>query len=762
MKRRNLERNMESSGIIGQTEFSVQLGPELLEILSGLYSDIPWALVREYVSNARDGHVKLRARGIEPPQPIDIHVPNRLEPWFSVRDYGVGMDHDTVWLVFSQYGNSTKNDNNDEIGGLGIGAKAAFSYEGSDQWTITAYHDGKQRTYIAARNERGMPTLTLLVDIDTSEPNGVEIKIPVSPNDVERFRDRVSKWCRRFQEATNIIGDREGVRNGDYNPLEYDKKTDEFGWRPKGSGERGIMAVMGGVPYPVDIYAPELGLASSTQKMFDKQGSVDVFFGIGELDIIPSREGLKYTPHTVGLLTARLAGMFTDTVDEFLVDLKAQDTIWEAFQFVQDHADQVQLARSTLGGNKDILWRKQDLTGGLKIDLSVDDIVAAHKGLVDQPTNVRIIRLHKGWRGIDRIQPDLVPSDTDLGVIDPVTNKPKKAEHEFWVGLEDMNAERFWVGDIKGSIRALRRYMKDTYSKYRGANYVHLILGENLNSARIVKVLRGLPVLSVKDKCAHLISDGQVIGRRAPAALRHFNGGDWLPTEVDLKAGGLFVKLVGGELDLTQVPKDWPNKGAHAFRDLVSAGASLGLFDAKRVIGVPKTRWGSIEKLDDWDSFWDVHWEGLKKRARHKLPKSPESSRNIKNSLRELMFVVLTDYTVNLPSSSPVQKLRAAVDKWEKKLDATKDRMNIFRYIAILRKAINGNVEGPTLKAEGIDIQSLEGYNDWLKTRYPLVDALVRQHWNPGHAYQGRVDALTQYIALVDDHVPVTDQPTLT
>ena len=128
MKLRTEKRSIETGGVVESQKFTIRMDAHMASILSGLYSDIPWAIVREYWSNAEDGHAALIKQGKTPAKPIEVHVPNRLEPWFAVRDYGIGMDHDTVFNIYTQYGNSLKNDDNVQKGGFGIGAKSAFCY----------------------------------------------------------------------------------------------------------------------------------------------------------------------------------------------------------------------------------------------------------------------------------------------------------------------------------------------------------------------------------------------------------------------------------------------------------------------------------------------------------------------------------------------------------------------------------------------------------------------------------------------------------
>ena len=167
------EAILSNVGAIG--EFRIRNSAKAFSILSsGLYSNKIRAIIRELSCNAVDSHV---AAGKES-TPFDIHLPNSLEPWFSIRDYGTGLSHDQVTNIYTTYFESTKTDSNAFIGALGLGSKSPFSY--TDNFTVTANKDGSKRIYTAFINEQGVPSIALMTDNDTDEPNGVEVQFSVN------------------------------------------------------------------------------------------------------------------------------------------------------------------------------------------------------------------------------------------------------------------------------------------------------------------------------------------------------------------------------------------------------------------------------------------------------------------------------------------------------------------------------------------------------------------------------------------------------
>ena len=79
---------------VGQIgEFRIRNSAKAFNILSsGLYANKIRAIVRELSCNAVDSHTAAGKMDC----PFDVHLPNSLEPYFSIRDYGTGLSHEQV------------------------------------------------------------------------------------------------------------------------------------------------------------------------------------------------------------------------------------------------------------------------------------------------------------------------------------------------------------------------------------------------------------------------------------------------------------------------------------------------------------------------------------------------------------------------------------------------------------------------------------------------------------------------------------------
>lgn len=180
-----IDHTSECADKIGDVEigdFTIKTTPKSFQILSkGLYSDEISAPIRELATNAYDSHIAAGTENI----PFEVHLPSVIEPWFSVRDFGVGMTEDEVKRIYSTYFESTKTESNDYVGCLGLGSKTPFCY--TDTFSVISYQDGKKLVYTCYL-ENGYPKRAKLAEEDTDEPNGMHVQFAVDENDCYKFR----------------------------------------------------------------------------------------------------------------------------------------------------------------------------------------------------------------------------------------------------------------------------------------------------------------------------------------------------------------------------------------------------------------------------------------------------------------------------------------------------------------------------------------------------------------------------------------------
>ena len=314
------EAVLSNVGEIG--EFRIRNSAKAFNILSsGLYANKIKAVIRELSCNALDSHV---AAGTD--KPIDVHIPTYLEPYFSVRDYGTGLDHDQVTNIYTTYFESTKTNSNSFIGALGLGSKSPFSY--TENFTVTAIKDGVKRIYTAFINDQGVPSIALMTTEETDEHNGVEIRFAVeNQNDFYKFEQEAANVFRWFKELPNFTG-----KSVNISPIEYDTENLIPGVHIR-KNSHASAAIMGNISYPIEVPNAEKTLGDLRHIL---SHGVVIEFGIGELDFQASREGLSYIPQTIESIKTKLEAI-NGRLSEFVAEeVDKIENEWEKSFFLHE------------------------------------------------------------------------------------------------------------------------------------------------------------------------------------------------------------------------------------------------------------------------------------------------------------------------------------------------------------------------------------------------------------------------------------------
>jgi hypothetical protein len=299
-------------------EFRIRNSAKAFSILSsGLYANKIRAIIREYSCNAVDSHVEAGRADT----PFDVHLPNSLEPWFSIRDYGVGLDEQQVRNIFTTYFESTKTETDDLIGGLGLGSKSAFSY--TDNFTIVAIKNGTKRVYTAFINEQGVPSIAPMGEEASDEPAGVEIRFAVEDSyDFRKFQNEAQHVYKHFKLRPVVSG---GIGEFTFTDPEYSDRDIIPGVHANDRGYGSCYAIMGNIEYPLDIPSNmDLGEVGHLLRC-----GLTIEFAIGELDIQASREGLSYIPETVAAVKAKLEALNSVLANHIADEVATVKNEWE-------------------------------------------------------------------------------------------------------------------------------------------------------------------------------------------------------------------------------------------------------------------------------------------------------------------------------------------------------------------------------------------------------------------------------------------------
>jgi hypothetical protein len=329
MKINTQRHDVDANGMMNQRKFTVDAGAHIMAVLSGLYKNPVDAMVREYLTNMFDAYVALkRVRPDAEIVPPVLHLPTALDGNLTFRDYGIGMSLETVWNVYATYGASTKNGSNDEVGGFGLGSKTAFCYNGGASWTIESRYQGEKHIFMAFIGEDGVPNLSHVTTVTSDEPSGLTISIPVRREDHRACIEAANKYVPYFPMSLTVEG-------ATIQPVKYLLKAEKWAIRPSaGRYDNQSRIIMGNVPYPIDqnsrVSVKIANVDDWTVREFLQANSIDFFVNIGDVDIVPSRDDMKYTDRTKAVIATAIERMMTELGSVVGQQLDACNDEWSA------------------------------------------------------------------------------------------------------------------------------------------------------------------------------------------------------------------------------------------------------------------------------------------------------------------------------------------------------------------------------------------------------------------------------------------------
>lgn len=414
-----VKRDIKQGGVMQVARATVAPSRKIFSMFEdNTYGNKPVAILRELVANGIDAHV---AAGT-PNRPVEVTLPTDLDPTFKVKDYGIGMSQEFVigdpdkgipskFMAYSD--GSTKDKDNNQIGGFGIGSKSPFSYV--DQYTLRVVFDGVLSVYTMFKDDEGFPSIGLLGTTTTDEPNGVEVSFPVEAEDIQKFREAAQQALMYFRPLPL-------VENGSVTPPEYSYVGNNWALRKQG-GELGV--IMGGVRYPVATNSLDASLRHSSELSPLLNYGIDLTLPIGAVQPATSREALSYTDKTTPAIKQALLDIVADVVSTFATLFDNEPTLWAAKK---------KLYEETGGANRYSQSARQQLLGanaqykGSKLTTEVEIrrlvgfkawVIGAKRSWGRQPS----LKTPK-WETPEDIRL-FIPGEVEQIIVDDLPQKPK-------------------------------------------------------------------------------------------------------------------------------------------------------------------------------------------------------------------------------------------------------------------------------------------------------------------------------------------------
>lgn len=360
---------VQANGLGAGGAFTIAASAKAFEVLSSnLYQNKTLAVIREIVCNAADAH---RAAGL-PISKIAVHLPTYSEMWFAVRDYGAGLSTDDVLSLYTTYFRSTKDKDNSQIGGFGLGSKSPFAV--ADQFTVTSWHGGVKTAFVCYK-ENGTPQVNVVGSTPCGSETGLEVRVavtsasgnptvwmtevhrlfqwwPVAP----RFNTALPEGTSRMRDPANIL-------------LSSDTLVDGLpAWSVYQTLDKTV--VMGGVPYRLDLTAipnfPEVLTRVVATLGFH------LALPIGAVNISPSREALSYDVPTCKALIAAVAAFAKHLVAETEALVAKQPTLADARELLYGSGNKglSSIYAKLVLNNATIRWKGQPVHRQVTLDLT--------------------------------------------------------------------------------------------------------------------------------------------------------------------------------------------------------------------------------------------------------------------------------------------------------------------------------------------------------------------------------------------------------
>lgn len=268
------------------------------------YSDAIGSVVREITTNCFDAH---RKADVDRDVVIKMNRESKLggtSREIQFIDFGTGLSPKQVREVFTVLGESTKRDNNEAMGAFGIGAKSPFGYirnKDLGAYKVDTYVDGIHYEYILYEEKEG-PKMDKIHEEETDRTNGTVVTVPIADGDWYTFKRKVRSELAYFDNL-QFKGDVD--ISDDYTIY----RGENFVYRPDSNPYDKVHACFGKVAYPLDYNELDWNNGRDTRNYNAprKYGvPIALYFDIGEIEVVPNREQIKYTDETVEVIQKRL------------------------------------------------------------------------------------------------------------------------------------------------------------------------------------------------------------------------------------------------------------------------------------------------------------------------------------------------------------------------------------------------------------------------------------------------------------------------
>jgi len=312
----------------GQTkEMKIKANGKAFKIIaSSLYKNLPAAILREIGQNSFDAHTKANKKDI----PFEVHLPTQFNPILKFIDEGCGMapefieDNESGYLACFH---SSKDENDEEIGGFGIGKLVGLALV--DSYVIVSRWNKKEYTYNVFLGGNEVPQLIKISEEKTDKSNGVAIELAIPNEKIHEFKNSLQKIYQFFptppviKENDNVISIKT-VGNAKFKGQDWLIPDYNSGYFST-DGYKSPIVHVGCYGYEI----PEISDLTNNQRNLLKTGIV-LKFQISEITCNASRESIQLDNKTVSIIKDRLNNIIIDLFSNIENEIKSAKDLIEA------------------------------------------------------------------------------------------------------------------------------------------------------------------------------------------------------------------------------------------------------------------------------------------------------------------------------------------------------------------------------------------------------------------------------------------------
>jgi hypothetical protein len=352
----------------------------IMSVLTTLYSEPAWAVLREVVSNGLDAHVKANSK-----KPVEITLPSYSNNHtLTVRDFGHGMTKKQISKIYRLYGASTKREDNVQVGGFGLGAKSPLALAQRFDVISVAKHRGKPNElteFYIEKDSFGVGQVFYVRHEETDLPSGVEVRVPYGEDYGYKIQD--SKTVSTFflglsynailingEAPTNNLNiatqyDSLGTIQGELNVwMSGEEEKVQKGYSNK------LNVIIGGIHYPVSY--DWLRSSPHSDFFYELVRKIYIEVPIGALDLVPSREDLIYSERTTEALNSLIEHAITLMHTKFKNDLNRATNRTEAVE------EFLRIREVGYIKANELLWRGEQVLVDQPLHLNAAMAIAPH------------------------------------------------------------------------------------------------------------------------------------------------------------------------------------------------------------------------------------------------------------------------------------------------------------------------------------------------------------------------------------------------